>query len=35
MLILYRPLEDGVDMLRIVRGSRKLRALFHRRGEIE
>jgi toxin ParE1/3/4 len=35
MLILYRPLEDGVDILRIVHGSRKLQALFRRREEIE
>jgi hypothetical protein len=33
MLILYRPLEDG--LLRIVHGSRKLQALFRRREEIE
>jgi toxin ParE1/3/4 len=35
MLILYRPLSDGVDILRVVHGSRNLRALFRRRGEIE
>ena len=35
MLILYRPLEDGVDILRIVHGSRKLQALFRQREEIE
>ena len=35
MLILYRPLEDGVDILRIVRGHRRLRALLRRREEIE
>jgi hypothetical protein len=35
MLILYRPLEDGADILRIVHGSRKLQALFRRREEIE
>lgn len=35
MLILYRPLEDGVDILRLVHGSRKLLALFRRREEIE
>ena len=34
MLILYRPLEDGVDKLRLVHGSRKLQALLRRR-EIE
>ena len=35
MLILYRPLEDGVDILRIVHGSRKLQALLRRREEVE
>ena len=35
MLILYRPVEDGVDILRLVHGSRKLQALFRRREEIE
>jgi toxin ParE1/3/4 len=35
MLILYRPLEDGVDLLRIVHGSRKVQALVRRREEIE
>jgi toxin ParE1/3/4 len=35
MLILYRPLPTGVDILRVVHGSRNLRALFRRRGEIE
>ena len=35
MLILYRPLEDGVDILRLVHGSRKLQALLRRREEIE
>jgi toxin ParE1/3/4 len=35
MLILYRPLEEGVDILRIVHGSRKLQALLRRREEIE
>jgi len=34
MLIFYRPLPDGVDILRVVHGSRNLRALFRRRGEI-
>ena len=35
MLIFYRPLSEGVDILRVVHGSRNLRALFRRRGEIE
>ena len=35
MLILYRPLAGGVDILRVVHGSRNLQALFRRRGEIE
>ena len=35
MLIIYRPLPDGVDILRVVHGSRNLQALFRRRGEIE
>jgi toxin ParE1/3/4 len=35
MLVLYRPLEDGVDILRVVHGSRNLDALFRRRREIE
>ena|SRR5439155_26162991 len=35
ILILYRPLPDGVDILRIVHGSRNLQALFRRREEIE
>lgn len=34
MLILYRPLEDGVDILRVVHGSRNLQALFRRPSEI-
>ena len=34
-LILYRPLSDGVDILRVVHGSRNLQALFRRREEIE
>ena len=32
MLILYRPLLDGVDVLRVVHGSRNLRALLRREG---
>ena len=35
MLILYRPLAAGVDILRVVHGSRDLQALFRRRAEIE
>ena len=35
MIILYRPHADGVDILRVVHGSRNLRALFRRRGETE
>jgi toxin ParE1/3/4 len=35
MLILYRPLPDGVEILRVVHGSRNLQSLFRRRGEIE
>ena len=35
MLILYRPLSDGVDILRVIHGSRNLQALFRRREQIE
>ena len=35
MLILYRPLENGVEILRVVHGSRNLRALFRQPEEIE
>jgi toxin ParE1/3/4 len=35
MLILYRPLSEGVDIVRVVHGSRNLRALFRRRGEVQ
>ncbi len=35
MLILYRPQTKGVDILRVVHGSRNLQALFRRRAEIE
>ena len=35
MLILYRPLSESVDILRVVHGSRNLRALFRRRSQIE
>ena len=33
-LILYRPFTAGVDILRVVHGSRDLQALFRRRAEI-
>lgn len=32
MLILYRALPEGVDILRVVHGSRNLRALLRREG---
>ena len=35
MLILYRPLPAGVDILRVVHGSRDLQGLLRRRAEIE
>jgi toxin ParE1/3/4 len=35
MLVLYQPLPDSVDILRVVHGSRNLQALFRRRDEIE
>jgi toxin ParE1/3/4 len=35
MLILYRPLPDEVEILRVVHGSRHLQALFRRREETE
>jgi len=35
MLILYRPLSEGVEILRVVHGSRNLKALFRRRAELE
>jgi toxin ParE1/3/4 len=35
MIILYRPLSGGVDILRVVHGFRNLQALFRRRNEIE
>lgn len=34
MIILYRPLAEGVEILRVVHGSRNLRSLFRRRAEI-
>jgi toxin ParE1/3/4 len=33
MLILYRPVPAGIEILRVVHGSRNLRALFRRRGK--
>jgi toxin ParE1/3/4 len=35
MLILYRPLREGVEILRVVHGSRNLQALFRRREEVD
>ena len=35
MIILYRSHANGVEILRVVHGSRNLRALFRRRGETE
>lgn len=32
MLILYRPLPEGVEILRVVNGSRNLQALLRREG---
>lgn len=32
ILVLYLPLVDGVEILRIIHGSRNLRALFRREG---
>lgn len=32
LLILYRPLEDGIEVLRVVHGSQNLRALLRRQG---
>lgn len=32
ILILYRPLENGIEVLRAVHGSRNLRRLFYREG---
>jgi toxin ParE1/3/4 len=32
MLILYIPVQDGVDILRVVHGSRNVRALLRREG---
>ena len=35
MLIVSRKKADGVDILRVVHGSRNLRAWFRRRGELD
>jgi toxin ParE1/3/4 len=32
MLILYRPSPDGIEILRVIHGSRNLQALLHREG---
>ncbi len=29
-LIFYRPIDDGVEVMRVVHGARNLRRLFHR-----
>jgi hypothetical protein len=34
VLILYLPLENGVEILRAVHGSRNVRSLFRRREEL-
>jgi toxin ParE1/3/4 len=35
LLILYRPLPEGIEILRVVHGSRNMDALFRRREEVE
>jgi plasmid stabilization system protein ParE len=35
MLILYRPLPEGIEILRVVHGSRNIEALGRRREEVE
>jgi toxin ParE1/3/4 len=35
MLIFYRPLVGGIDILRVIHGSRNLQALFRRRGQFD
>jgi toxin ParE1/3/4 len=35
MLVLYRTLPGGIEILRVIHGSRNLQALLRRRGEIE
>jgi plasmid stabilization system protein ParE len=32
ILVFYRPLDEGVEILRVVHGSRNLRALLRREG---
>lgn len=32
VLVIYRPVEDGVDILRVIHGSRNLQALLSREG---
>lgn len=32
ILVIYRPVEDGVDILRVIHGSRNLQALLSREG---
>ena len=32
MLVLYRPSPDGVEVLRVIHGSRNIMALLHREG---
>ena len=32
MLVLYRPLQDGVEILRVIHGSRNIQALLRREG---
>ena len=35
MLIFYRPISQGVEIVRVVHGSRNLTTLFRRRSELE
>ena len=35
MLIIYRPGPDGIDIVRVLHGSRSLQALFRRRDALE
>jgi toxin ParE1/3/4 len=34
-LIFYRPISNGIEILRVVHGSRNLRGLFRRRSEVD
>ena len=34
ILVLYRPLPDGIDVLRVIHGSRNIEALLRRKGFI-